>query len=175
MDVATNPSEHTNTDEDETTPLDPKWITPVVHGSGQISWWAELNQGVSETAALLGQIQEGEQAPAQLLYTRVIRFVLTPQGRIGNGYHDFEGPLAALVRVGVLEILDRRDPHPREVSPSCIGPGTSRTLRGSPITWTVGLTDIGASVRNYWFRRSPWTGMPEGTRPPATKSVSGRS
>lgn len=92
-----------------------------------------------------------------MMYRRII-VRLKHAGNVGNGYHDFEGPLAGLVRVGLIEVVSERKPYPDEVSPSCVGPGTWTVPKGSPVTWTIRLTELGEAVREYWHERSPYSG-----------------
>lgn len=135
------------------TDLDPCWCAPATDPA---SWWRRTGQGATETLRVLLSIQPGEQLCARVVYRRVIQRL---KPAIGNGYHDFEGPLAALRRLGLVEVIHERRPAPGEVSPSCVGPGTSSVLKGSPILWTVELTELGAAVQAYWRHRDPYSGQ----------------
>lgn len=149
------------------TDLDPCWRAPVTDSA---SWWKRTGQGTAETLRVLLSIQPGEQPCARVVYRRVIRR-LGPA--IGNGYHDFEGPLAALRRLGLVEVVHERRPAPGELSPSCVGPGTANVPKGSPITWTVELTGLGVAVRAWWEHRDPYTGQLR-QRPTADASAPAR-
>lgn len=139
------------------TDLGTEWTSPA--GSPG-SWFGKTHHGATEVCGVLSQCPEraGQPTDARALYRRVIHNVLRPRNQIGHGYYDFEGPFAALVRVGVLEVVSERRPSPGEVSPSCVGPGTWSVPKGSPITWTVQLTELGERVRDYWRFRNPYTG-----------------
>lgn len=138
--------------------MDPKWTTPIVNPDRLRSWFKDADQS---PPAMLGVLRcagpEGP-LPARQIYRRVIERVLKPAGQIGNGYHDFEGPLAALRRLDLIEVTHFRRPSPGEVSPSCVGAGTWSVMRESPITWECMLTDLGEEVRSYWLNRCPYTG-----------------
>ena len=92
--------------------IDPKWTTPVVTPNHRVSWFKETHQS---PPAILGVLRcAGPDGPlmAREIYRRVIARVLKPAGQIGNGYHDFEGPLAALRRLELIEVTHIRKPAP---------------------------------------------------------------
>jgi len=140
-------------------PTDPKWFTPIVTPERSPSWFKDSFQS---PGALLGVLRcAGPDGPlmAREIYRRVIARVIKPAGRIGNGYYDFEGPLADLKRLGLFEVTYTRRPRLDEVSPSCVGPSTWHVPQGSPITWEGFLTDLGDEVRAHWLNRDPYTGQ----------------
>lgn len=133
--------------------LPAEWKLPAGPGT----WWDRAAQGGTELSRALDSIQAGEEIESRLMYRRII-VKLKHAGNIGNGYYDFEGPLAGLVRVGLIEVISTRKAYPGEVSPSCVGPGTWSVPKGSPVTWTIRLTELGEAVREYWHGRSPYSG-----------------
>jgi len=138
--------------------IDPRWVTPLVTPDRRPTWFKDAHHGPGALLGVLRCAGPDGPLPAREIYRRVIARILKPAGLIGNGYYDFEGPLADLRRLGLIEVSYERGPRYGEVSPSAVGPGTCDVIRGSPVLWECMLSDLGEEVRAYWLNRCPYTG-----------------